>query len=41
MIIDIIDIIGEQSEGSVATARVETAAGTIMVMAEVTWRDGA
>jgi len=31
----IIDIIGEQSEGAVATARVETAAGTIMVMAEV------
>jgi hypothetical protein len=31
----IIDIIGEQSEGSVATARIETAAGTLMVMAEV------
>jgi len=31
----IIDIIGEQSDGDVATARIETAAGTIIVMAEV------
>jgi hypothetical protein len=31
----VIDIIGEQSEGTVATARIETADGTIMVMAEV------
>jgi hypothetical protein len=30
----IIDIIGDQSEGAVATAQIETAAGTIMVMAE-------
>jgi hypothetical protein len=35
----IIDIIGEQTEGSVATARIETAAGTIMIMAEVTVDD--
>jgi hypothetical protein len=31
----VIDIIGEQSEGAVATATIETAVGTIMVMAEV------
>jgi hypothetical protein len=30
-----IDIIGDQSEGNVATARIETAVGTIVVMAEV------
>jgi hypothetical protein len=31
-----IDIIGEQSEAAVATARIETTVGTIVVMAEVT-----
>jgi hypothetical protein len=30
-----IDIVGEQSEGAVATARIQTAGGTIVVMAEL------
>jgi hypothetical protein len=30
-----IEIIGELTEGAVATARIETAAGTMLVMAEV------
>jgi hypothetical protein len=31
----VVNLIGEQSEGSIATAAIKTAAGTIMVMADV------